>query len=217
MVDSNQRRMPNIAETSTPRASPSPVPRVVLPGQVPGSNKGQLPSCNNGVSNPVRGAGGLMTAPGASVIRKYSMAPSSVAGSTRKLSSSATTTRGDAVLQVENTFQLEPHPDCHFNASRVEKMLHSLMETMLGGVQYDAQTAPELAQALTEDIKMRVKLLKYDRHKIVVHVILGSLNGQGMQTVSRSVWDHQVDNYASACYNNRTLFAVTMVHATYFE
>ncbi|XP_038068733.1 dynein light chain Tctex-type protein 2B-like [Patiria miniata] len=211
-MDSNQRKMPNIAET-TPRGSLSPVPRVVQPGQQPASNKGLLPGYN-GTNN----RGGMMMAPGVSVTRKYSLAPSSIAPSTRKNSSSAATTRdGGGGIQVENTFQLEPRQDGHFNASRVEKILDSLMESMLDSVEYDPQTAPELARALTEDVKTRVKLLKYNRHKIVVHVILGSLQGQGMQTVSRSVWDHHFDNYASACYQNQTLFAVAMVHATYFE
>ncbi|XP_033637100.1 tctex1 domain-containing protein 2-like [Asterias rubens] len=191
-----QRKMQNITET-TPRGSPSP--RLNVPGQLSGGNTKLQPGPNGGR--------------GTTVTRKFSLAPSN-APSTGKQSSVATHSPG---IQIDNTFQMEPDPDYHFNASRVEKLLKKLTESMLDGIAYDRNTTPDLARNLSEDVKNRVKQLKYDRYKIAVHVIIGSVDGQGMKIVSRSVWDDQLDNYASTFYQSSTLFAVVMVHATYYE
>lgn len=43
------------------------------------------------------------------------------------------------------------------------------------------------------------------------------LQGQGIFSASRCLWDEKTDNYVSASYYNNSLFAVATVFACYYE
>ena len=66
-------------------------------------------------------------------------------------------------------------------------------------------------------IALLLQDMGFQRHKLVVNVILGENKDQGVHAVSRCVWNEKTDNFASGYYKNKHLFCVAMVHAAYFD
>ena len=121
-------------------------------------------------------------------------------------------------IQVENSYKLEPEKDTKFKVSEVETTIRSVLELHLNNEKtYRSEAMKRHATNLATVIKQEVKDLGYERYKLVCHVIIGESRGQGFEAVSRSIWDQKVDNYACASFQNNTLFALGMVHGTYFE
>lgn len=50
--------------------------------------------------------------------------------------------------------------------------------------------------------KEKVKEIGAPRHKLVVQVTIGEVQGQGVRIASRCLWDVETDNHASAYYTN---------------
>jgi len=93
----------------------------------------------------------------------------------------------------------------------------SLLETFLDGESYEACKCSQLALQLSDVIKDRTKELSLPRYKVVVNVVIGQNAGQSVSCVSRSLWNANTDDFASASYRNASLFAVATVFAVYFE
>ena len=66
-------------------------------------------------------------------------------------------------------------------------------------------------------MREKVKLLGYDRYKLVIQVTLGQKLGQAMRIVSRCLWDTSSDAFASEYFENETLYCVCQVYGLYFE
>ncbi|XP_035793301.1 tctex1 domain-containing protein 4-like isoform X2 [Anopheles albimanus] len=71
---------------------------------------------------------------------------------------------------------------------------------------------------ICEDIKTRVKELKFDRYKIIVTVTIGERYMQGLKAISQFLWDPEKDSYASCIYDaSPSLVAVGTIYAIYFD
>ena len=57
--------------------------------------------------------------------------------------------------------------------------------------------------------------IAYERYKIIVQVTIGELRDQGVRVASRSLWDTNTDNYASASFQNQSLWCSCMVFGVY--
>lgn len=105
-----------------------------------------------------------------------------------------------------------------FYQDRVSKVIFSVLEEELKDKTYNFATFSKLTVELSDRIKEKVKaVMDLPRHKVVSFVTIGEMKGQGVKVGSRSVWRPQWDHYASVCYSNRSLFAVGVIYATYFE
>jgi len=93
----------------------------------------------------------------------------------------------------------------------------SLLESFLDGESYEARKCAQIVQHLTDVVRGRMKELCLPRYKFVSSVMIGQNVGQCVSFASRSVWNTSTDNYASAAYQNGSLFAVATVFAVYFE
>ncbi|XP_071117881.1 dynein light chain Tctex-type protein 2B-like [Haliotis cracherodii] len=123
-----------------------------------------------------------------------------------------------AAVKIQNTFRLGPDKDDKFNASRAEQTMKRVLESYLDGEQYDNNLCNNLTRDLSEVIKARIKDLGFShRYKFVCVVTMGENRNQGLALSSRSVWNTDTDNYASATYSKGNLFAVAQIYATYFE
>lgn len=114
----------------------------------------------------------------------------------------------------ENTYKTGP--DKRFDTKTVTSILQQTLST-LGNLSYDSERCGDQSKLLCDLILQRVKQLKYPRYKIVCSVIIGQLKDQSLHVVSRCVWDPENDNYATATYENSSLFAVGTVHAVYVD
>ena len=115
----------------------------------------------------------------------------------------------------ENTYRTEPL--VKFVPAKVEPVIQGALSEALTGVRYDPARCSGLARELSEVIKERVKRLELPRHKLVSFVCVGEKRGQGMRLASRCLWDRTSDNFASASFANRELFAVGVVFGVYLE
>ena len=66
-------------------------------------------------------------------------------------------------------------------------------------------------------MKTRVKNLGFKRYKIVVNVMVGQSNEQGMQFASRCMWDTETDNVATVTRQHKDMYVVVNVFGVYFE
>lgn len=126
-------------------------------------------------------------------------------------------TSEQSVPKMENTFRLTPDEKNTFKPLSVQKEIADVLEGVLGNMEYSPITSGRITTRLSEAIKVRVKALQFKRHKLVVHVLVGSHNGQSMELASRCLWNQDTDSYASASYQNTSLFAIASVYGVYFE
>jgi len=119
--------------------------------------------------------------------------------------------------KMENTYKMKPDEDKEFKSSQVEKVTYSLMENMLKDEKYDCKNSNRLACDLSQLIINRVKGLNFPRYRIIVNVVIGQSNGQGLQMASRAVWDTSTDTFTSVSYKNDSLFAIATIHGVYLD
>ena len=89
------------------------------------------------------------------------------------------------------------------------------MENHLKDVVYHKSTAANLTIVCSNAIKSAVKQYNNPRYKLVCHVLLGELKGQGIQTASRCIWNEKTDNFVSVTYKNQSLYVVANVYGVY--
>lgn len=120
-------------------------------------------------------------------------------------------------VKLQNTYRTEPHQNEVFRPGRVRDVIKEVLEECLDGEKYNATQCRNLSQMLTDLIKNRVKDMGFPRYKLIVSVTLGQDCSQGVQVVSRCLWNKDTDNYAEAHYSKDGLYAVATVYALYFE
>lgn len=120
-------------------------------------------------------------------------------------------------LKLQNTYKLHPDPNEIFKPGPVRDIIQEVLDECLSGEEYNPAQCRNLTQMLTDLIKSRVKDMGCNRYKYIVTVTIGQNCNQGIQVVSRCLWNKDTDNYAEAHYNKNGLYAVATVYACYFE
>ncbi|XP_071801616.1 dynein light chain Tctex-type protein 2B-like [Asterias amurensis] len=137
-------------------------------------------------------------------------------GRSKRLHSLSSTSE-QSVPKMENTFRITPDDKNTFKPLSVQQEIADVLEGVLGSMEYNPITSGRITTRLSEAIKVRVKALQFKRHKLVVHVLVGSHDGQSMELASRCLWNQDTDSYASASYQNTSLFAIASVYGVYYE
>eukprot|EP00056_Hartaetosiga_gracilis_P000905 m.41273 g.41273 ORF g.41273 m.41273 type:complete len:161 (-) comp10410_c0_seq2:814-1296(-) len=119
------------------------------------------------------------------------------------------------VTPLENTYKMDTGKT--FSASAVEKVMQEVLEGQLEEEKYDPRASKQMAKTLSTIITNRVKGMKYDRYKIVTLVSIGQKAEQGVTVASRCLFDKEKDNFASASYQNASLYGVATVYGIYYE
>ncbi|XP_060568710.1 dynein light chain Tctex-type protein 2B-like isoform X2 [Ruditapes philippinarum] len=120
-------------------------------------------------------------------------------------------------MKLQNTYKLQPDSNELFKPGPVREVIQEVLNECLDGEKYNPTQCRNLSQMLTDLIKSRVKDMGCNRYKYIVTVTLGQNCNQGLQVVSRCLWNKDTDNYAEAHYNKDGLYAVAAVYAVYFE
>lgn len=131
--------------------------------------------------------------------------------------SDASEVRGLNTLAFEPTYRMNPDESKQFPPCAVDKKIKSVLKSMLEDVTYDASMAPSLSVTVSNTLRMELKDLEIPRYKLICHVMLGEKKGQHVEVASRCLWNDNFDSYASATYQNNSLFAVGTVYGVYFE
>ena len=101
---------------------------------------------------------------------------------------------------------MKPQEHEKFRANEVIKTVKALLDERLKGKKYDSNESAQLSKELCTEIKEKVKEIGAPRHKLVVQVTIGEVQGQGVRIASRCLWDVETDNHASAYYTNPHLY-----------
>ena len=124
--------------------------------------------------------------------------------------------RSGPKLQMENSYRLEPAD--MVDQQKVKAVMNeSIKLFMAKQSSYSPAKSAQVSRYLTEDIKTRLKQFNIKRYKFVVHVMIGQSKEQGMQYVTRCIWDTQTDDVATVVYAHKDLFVVANVFAIYFD
>lgn len=118
---------------------------------------------------------------------------------------------------VEPTYRMRPYDEAKFSPSAVRKIADEVCKAVLDGKKWNGEEEPVWAVQITEQVKARVRALNFARYKLVVQTVLGQHKQQGVRVASRCLWDTEVDNFASASYQNESLWATVMVFGLYTE
>lgn len=119
-------------------------------------------------------------------------------------------------VRYENTYRMEPSNI--FFQDKASTIIKSVFEESLPEKVYDYSIFAKLTSELSDKINERVKEnLNISRYKLVSFVTVGQMRDQGIRFGSRCVWNASYDRYAAYSYKNKSLFAVGVVYAAYFE
>ena len=118
---------------------------------------------------------------------------------------------------MANTYKLGPDEDKRFRSKDVKDIIDSVLESRLKGLPYDAAKCKVLLPSIADEIKDKVKLMGFDRFKLVCLVTVGKLNNQGVRVASRCLWDTATDRMATSSFCGDDLFASAAVFGVYRE
>ena len=121
------------------------------------------------------------------------------------------------VPKLANTYKLGPDEDKRFRCKDVKDVIDSVLESRLKGQLYDADKCKILLPSIADEIKDQVKLLGFERFKLVCLVTIGKLNNQGVRVASRCLWDTATDRMATSSFCGDDLFASAVVFGVYRE
>ncbi|XP_034241130.1 tctex1 domain-containing protein 2-like [Thrips palmi] len=115
----------------------------------------------------------------------------------------------------QQSFQIRPHLVAKFRPQVVKELVQNILSEQLSGKVYADEDMSALTKDIALTVRQRVAAMKFDRYKILVQVVLGEQRGAGVKMGARCMWDSDADNYASAEYENDTLFCVVTVFAVF--
>ena len=120
-------------------------------------------------------------------------------------------------VQYLNTYKLGPDAGRRFLCKPVKDIIESTLKRKLEDCTYKADKCRRLAASISEEVKNNVKILGFERYKIVCFTQIGALNNQGLRCASRCLWDPSNDCSVTGSYANSTLFACVTVFGVYRE
>lgn len=121
------------------------------------------------------------------------------------------------IPKYSNSYKTEPDENKRFKTKPVADLIEIILKERLSDMSYSAERCRKLLVPMAEEIKGKVKLLGYDRYKLVCVVHIGSINNQDVRIASRCLWDASFDRVASSSFCNDTLFASASVFGIYQE
>lgn len=98
-----------------------------------------------------------------------------------------------------------------------KRIAEEVLANRLANVSYDPNLCRDLTLQISEEVKSQVKLLGFDRYKIVCVTHIGPKMGQSIRIGSLCCWDEKADNFAECSFINNSLFAVVLVFGVYQE
>lgn len=104
-----------------------------------------------------------------------------------------------------------------FALLQVEQVIKEVMDDRLRDFPYKPKLCANMSKVISDEIKGEVKMLNFDRYKIVCTVMIGQRLNQGVHVASRCAWNESLDNYSSYTFKNDNIFATAVVYGIYTE
>ena len=107
---------------------------------------------------------------------------------------------------------------CHWSfIAAVKRIADEILVSKLADVSYEPNKCRDLTLQISDEVKSQVKLLGFERYKIVCITHIGPKMGQAIRIGSMCCWDEKADNFAECSFINSSLFAVALVFGVYQE
>lgn len=119
------------------------------------------------------------------------------------------------IPEKEPTYRMEPTRK--FSSASAEKVVKEVMNEAFEGMKYNPKTCSKLIKSLSDEIKERIKLLGYERYKVICTISLCQRTEQAAVCSSRCVLDKVNDTYATYTFKNESLICNATVYAIYRE
>ncbi|XP_013388467.1 tctex1 domain-containing protein 1-like [Lingula anatina] len=116
---------------------------------------------------------------------------------------------------LQPTYRMEPRNK--FQPGKVERAIKDVVDQRLEGCKYNPRLCKTMTRVLSEEVKEKVKGLKFDRYKLVCLVTIGEKKSQQLMVTSRCTWDTNFDNYSTYNFENSNLFCTVTVYGIYAE
>ncbi|XP_040583724.1 dynein light chain Tctex-type protein 2B [Lepeophtheirus salmonis] len=118
--------------------------------------------------------------------------------------------------EEEAKFQIRPSFENKFKPGAVKDIIHNVLIDVLNGKAYAVENVSTWTKNIADSIKHKIKLMGYERYKIIVEVVIGEQRGEGVRMGSRCLWDSETDNYASDVFINDSLFCAAAAFGIYY-
>lgn len=99
----------------------------------------------------------------------------------------------------------------------IQCVMKEELRSRLGSLTFCAETCRDWCEEISEVIKEKVQLLNTSPCKVVCTIYIGALRDCGIHTATQALLDYKLDNHASACYQNNSLFAMASVFAVRYN
>lgn len=126
-----------------------------------------------------------------------------------------TSSQMTAQVQQEPTYKMAP--DSKFDPLKVEKIIEKVLNGRLSGMRYSPKFSCNMMKVVGDEIKDKVKELKFERYKIVCILVLGEPRDQCAIVSSRCAWDQKLDNFATYTFQSPQLWCNATVYGVYKE
>lgn len=131
----------------------------------------------------------------------------------RKVTKKAECVVTPTIVEPTSSYQLESFR--RFREDPVTSKIDSILTNKLADVEYDSEVCRSLTVTLTDDILAMVKQFEFDRYKFIVNVYIGEKKKHDVLIVSQGLWDMERDGWASASFENYSIYATASVYAFY--
>nr|XP_032830479.1 tctex1 domain-containing protein 3-like [Petromyzon marinus] len=131
----------------------------------------------------------------------------------RKVTKKAECAVNPTIVEPTSSYQLESLR--RFREDPVTSRIDSILSNKLADVEYDSEVCRSLIVTLTDDILAMVKQFEFDRYKFIVSMYIGEKKKHDVLIVSQGLWDIERDGWASASFENYSVYATASVYALY--
>ena len=93
----------------------------------------------------------------------------------------------------------------------IKHIITEELDTSLMDRDYDSQRCVAQCAAISQAVESRVKEITPPETKVVSVVYIGEIRDQGLEITSQCLWDPDSDNFVTASFRSKALFAVCTV------
>lgn len=100
-----------------------------------------------------------------------------------------------------------------------EIIRHVIVEELgrfLSDCDYHSERCVAQCTEISQAVESRVKSITPEQTKVLSVVYIGEIRDQGIEITSQCLWDPETDNFVSASFRSKTLFAVCTVFTVHF-
>lgn len=123
---------------------------------------------------------------------------------------------GLSIGAIPETYSVRPSYKDKFCPLKAKEIMKNIVEPMLIQEKYQAKgLVNQYTLDIAESVRNALKDEYTNRFKILVQVVIGEKQGQGVRIGSKCFWDSDTDNVAWFSFMNDHLYCVVVAFATY--